>query len=193
MNRQIKTGQHQVQSLSVSDDVETELQKWVTAQARTYRMKWLLAHADDGVIWGEVRDDGLHLSSDIFPNDDSPAIFPPLRAVTLQQAHLFGPSAELLLWRDGVDWRARMIQDGLGENGEYFDESHLLWGDRAEDHKDGFLLVRQGNEGLRHAPPLPQAELPARLQVRHYLAYDPDGQAYVAFSRLVALHQGGAE
>lgn len=189
MKREIKTRQHQVQSLDVSDNLETELQSWLTDQARTYKLNWLLAHADDGVIWGEVRDDGLHLSGDAFP-----AISPPLRAVTLQQARLFGSTAELLLWRDGAGWRARVIQDGTGENGEYYDESHLLWGDRAEDHKDGFLLLRQGNEGLCHAPPLPQdAPLPARLRVRHYLAYDPDGQAYVAFSRLVALQQGGTE
>jgi len=28
--------------------------------------------------------------------------------------------------------------------------------------------------------------------VRHYLNYDPDGQAYIAYSRLVGIgHQGG--
>lgn len=189
MKREITAGLRQIQSLPVPDNLETELRPWLTAQARTFHLNWMLAHADDGVIWGEIRDDGLHLSSDAFPD-----ISPPLRAVTLQQARLLGRTAELLLWRDGAGWRARVIQDGTGENGEYYDESHLLWGDRAEDHKDGFLLLRQGNEGLRHAPPLPQdAPLPARLRVRHYLAYDPDGQAYIAFSRLVALQKGGAE
>lgn len=183
MKYEIKTGQYQFQYLPVSMNLETELQSWLDAQARIYQLNWLLAHADDGVIWGELRNDGLHLSRNIFPK-----ISPPLRAVTLQQVRLFGSAAELLLWRDGSIWQARVIQDGAGEPCEYYDESHLLWGDRAEGQKDGFLLLRQGSEGLCHTPPLPQtAQLPAQLLVRHYLAYDVDGQAYVAFSRLIAL------
>ncbi|MEJ5346112.1 MAG: CRISPR-associated protein Csx19 [Chloroflexus sp.] len=183
MKYEIKTGQYQFQYLPVSMNLETELQSWLDAQARIYQLNWLLAHADDGVIWGKLRNDGLHLSGDAFPD-----ISPPLRAVTLQQVRLFGSAAELLLWRDGSIWQTRVIQDGAGEPCEYYDESHLLWGDRVEERKDGFLLLRQGSEGLRHTPPLPQvAQLPAQLRVRHYLAYDADGQAYVAFSRLIAL------
>lgn len=188
MKYEIKTGQYQFQCLPVPMNLETELQSWLDAQARTYQLNWLLAHADDGVIWGELRNDGLHLSGDAFPD-----ISPRLRAVTLQQVRLFGSAAELLLWRDGSIWQSqviqgRVIQDGAGEPCEYYDESHLLWGDRVEEQKDGFLLLRQGSEGLCHTPPLPQtAQLPAQLLVRHYLAYDADGQAYVAFSRLIAL------
>ncbi|HXK43686.1 MAG TPA: CRISPR-associated protein Csx19 [Anaerolineae bacterium] len=189
MKREIKTGQHHIQSLPVPDDLATELRQWLAAQTQPYGLNCLLAHADDGVIWGQVRDGGWHLSGDAFP-----AISPPLRAVTLQQVRLFGPTAELLLWKDGTGWRARLIRDDAGESGEYYDESHLLWGDKEEEPRDGFVLVRQGKEGLRHAPPLLQgAPLPARLQVRHYLAYDLDGQAYIAYGRLVALHQGGAQ
>ncbi len=189
MKREIKTGQHNIQAWPVPDNLEKELKQWLIARARAYELRWLLAHADDGVIWGEIRDDGIHLSGDAFS-----AISPPLRVVTLQQARLFGPDAELLLWKGEAGWLARVIQDGIGENGEYYDESHLLWGDQAEEHKDSFLRVRQGNEGLHQALPLlPNAQLPACLQVRHYLAYDPDGQAYVAYSRLVALYEGGAE
>jgi len=158
--------------------------------AGRYRLRWLLAHADDGVIWGQVRDDGLHLSSAVFPS-----VSPPLRAETLQQARLFGPEAELLLWKNETGWQARIIQDASGENGEYYDETHLLWGTDVEERQDGFALLREGREGLRHAPPLPEnVPPPVHLRVRHYVKYDSDGQAYIAYSRLVALEtQGGAE
>jgi len=190
MKREINTGQYHVQAPPVPANFESEPAPTLAEQARAYGLRWLLAHADDGVIWGELRTDGLHLSGDAFPE-----FSPPLRAVTLQQARLFGSQAELLLWKDETGWRARLIRDGAGESGEYYDETHLLWGDKAEQQQDGFVLVRQGAEGLRHAPPLPQeARLPACLQVRHYLAYDPDGQAYITCSRLVTIvNQGGEE
>jgi len=190
MKRKISSGQHHVQASSVPANFESEPAPTLAEQARAYGLRWLLAHADDGVIWGELRADGLHLSGNAFPK-----FSPPLRAVTLQQVRLFGPDAELLLWKYDATWQTRLIQDGAGENGEYYDEPHLLWGNRAEQQQDGFVLLREGKEGLHHAPPLPQGvHLPARLQVRHYLAYDPDGQAYIAYSRLVALvNQGGEE
>ncbi len=153
--------------------------------ARRHGLRWLLAHADDGVIWGEILESGLHLSSDAFPE-----VSPPLRTVTLQQARLFGSQAELLIWRDGAAWRARLIRDISAEQeGEKFcEETYLLWGTHVEERRNGFALLREGRQGLRHAPPLPEnAKPPARLRVRHYLAYDEDGQAYIACSRLVDL------
>jgi CRISPR-associated protein (TIGR03984 family) len=183
-------GQHSIQAVSIPANFASEPAPALAELARAYNLRWLLAHADDGVIWGEVRADGLHLSGDAFPR-----ILPPLRAATLQQARLFGLHAELLLWKDDAAWRARLIQDGAGESTEYCDETHLLWGNEVKQQQDSFVLLREGKEGLRHAPPLSQATpLPVRLQVRHYLAYDPDGQAYIACSRLVGIvNQGGEE
>mgnify|MGYP000051418742 CR=1 FL=1 len=181
--------QFSVQDVAIPERWVDEPASVLAELARQYRLRWLLAHADDGVIWGEVRDGRLHLSCDVFPS-----ISPPLRAITLQQVRLFGPEAELLLWKDENGWRARIIQDRSG-NDEGYDETYLLWGTTIEKWQDGFALLREGREGLRHAPPLPEnVHLPVRLRVRHYLAYDPDGQACVAYSRLVALEiQGGAE
>jgi len=189
MKRKTKPMACQKQPLDTAD-FAADPSGWFQKQAGVGDGAWFLAHADDGVIWGEVRADGLHLSGDAFPQ-----ISPPLRAVTLQQARLFGPNAELLLWKNDAAWRARLVQDGAGEDGEYYDETHLLWGTAMEEQRDGFTLLREGKEGLRHAPPLPPAvHLPARLRVRHYLAYDPDGQAYIACSRLVGIeNQGGEE
>ena len=181
---------HSIQSVAIPDRFIREPASVLPELAGEHHLRWLLAHADDGVIWGQTRDNGLHLSSAVFPS-----ISPPLRAKTLQQARLFGPEAELLLWKSEDSWQARIIRDGSGEDGEYYDETHLLWGTDVEEWQDGFALLREGREGLRHAPPLLEnVHLPMHLRVRHYLAYDPDGQAYMAYSRLVALEtQGGAE
>lgn len=177
------------------------LRAWLEEQAKAHDLTTLLAHADDGVIWGEVRNGKLHLSHGAFPK-----ISPPLRPLSLQQARLFGPNAELLVWRDDRVWRARLLQDERVETGcEYFDEEQWLWGDRWEVREDNpndcFTLVSEGAEGRRHAVPLNVANTayfdhadidagrwhPLRLVVRHYLAEDPDGVVYVARSRLVKL------
>lgn len=176
------TEQPSIQAVSVPENFDTRPASALEELGRNYNLRWLLAHADDGVIWGELRADGLHLSGDAFPD-----VSPPLRAETLRQVRLFGSQAEILLWKDAA-WRGRLIQDGADEPDNVFDEAHLLWGTEVEDRQDGFVLLQEGREGLRHAPPLPDdAQLPVRLKVRHYVAYDPDGQAYIAYSRLTGL------
>ncbi len=190
MKREIETVQHQIQPLSIPDNFEAEPTLALEKLAEEHNVRWLLAHADDGIIWGEFRADGLHLSGDAFPQ-----VSPPLRAATLQQARLFGPNAELLLWKESGAWRARLIQDGSGKNVGYYNETYLLWGSEVEQYRDSFALLCQGREGLRHALPLPpDVRLHVRLRVRHYLDYDSDGQAYIAYSRLVGIvYQGGKE
>lgn len=181
------TEQLSIQVVSLPANFDTEPTSVLEQLAKSYNLRWLLAHADDGVIWGELRADGLHLSCDVFP-----AVSPPLRAEPLQQVWLFGPKAEILLWKDTV-WRGRLIRDDVEGTDDIFNEAYLLWGTEVEARKDGFVLLREGKEGLRHAPPLPDdAQPPVRLKVRHYVAYDPDGQAYIAYSRLTGLDaQGG--
>ncbi len=61
----------------------------------TYTLKYLLAHAEDGVIWGRLDGEELITSHTI-----APKYSPPLRAVTLQTVRLFAPVGELLVWRD---------------------------------------------------------------------------------------------
>lgn len=177
---------------------EATLQAWLLEQADTYHLTILLAHADDGVIWGEVRGDKLALSGCVFP-----AVSPRLRAKTLQQARLFGPDAELLLWRDGDGaWRARVIRDetAVSDDQWRFDESQIQWGDHQEDEQGGFTLVADGQQGLRHAVPLPGIKAfdkpedkypdrwhPLRLDVRHYLAREDDGALSIVQSRLIGL------
>lgn len=185
MSREISSGLHLIKNVSVPEGFSSQPLLALSEQATLYGLQWLLAHADDGVIWGELRHGELHLSCDAFPE-----VSPLLRIETLQQVRLFGHLSELLMWRDESTWRARLIRDDAGESHQYYEEAHLLWGTDVDLKKDGFILLRQGKEGLRHAPPLASSDSP-RLKVRHYIAYDRDGQAYITYSRLVSL--GGEE
>jgi CRISPR-associated protein (TIGR03984 family) len=162
------------------------------------KMPWLLAHADDGVIWGKRQSDGsLKLSSDVF-NDEKkyPSVAVPLSAKTLQQARIFGPAGEILIWRTDNGFAARRIDESsTPAQNTLPDEWHLLWGEPDfRECRDGFCLFIEGQQGLRHALPVgqnpPPANQRAKLCVRHYVAHDNEGQAYIAMSRLVNLQFG---
>jgi CRISPR-associated protein (TIGR03984 family) len=178
------------------------LQTWLESEAKTHGLRWLLAHADDGIIWGKVDAGGALLTSHEAAkgNGQAEAVCPPLRLMTLQQARLFSAQAELLAWRDGDNaLRARLIAD-VEEGGEAhespasppdwaraFDEPQLLWGTRGVALTPDFTLLEDSAQGLRHAVPLSMngMRLPAQLCVRHYLAREDF--ARVVVSRLVAL------
>lgn len=185
---------------------------WLSERAGKYGLTLLLAHADDGVIWGEIRDGKLVLSSRFFP-----LVSPKLSPETLQQARLFGPSAELLLWKNGDGaWLARVLADsGTDRRGWRFDEAQIQWGDRLGDAENseigGFTLVAEGQEGLRHAVPLAAATIafdppqikhgrhhPLRLTVRHYAErIESDGTLVIVHGRLAGLgveeRRGGSD
>jgi len=171
---------------------EAALRAWLAGQMNAQR-PWLLAHADDGVIWGKRQPDGkLALSSDVFHDPKQyPEVAVKLRAETLQEARVFGPGGEVRLWRTDKGFAARLLTDeGLGLKA-LPDEKHLLWyqGTPVAVHSDaGFALLQEGARGQRHAPPLiPQGGQRPKLVVRHYVDYDTEGQAYIALSRLVNL------
>lgn len=171
---------------------------WLEEQASGKKLRWLLAHADDGVIWGRVDDGRLITSEEVargYP--EAEAISPVLRWETLQQARLFGAGGEVYLWRDeNGGWRARFIRDVReGERAhweEAYNEPQLLWGstDGATPLAHGFTLVREGVQGLAHVLPMSlpvdgaKVSLP-RLVVRHYLSRS--GVARVVASRLLDL------
>lgn len=175
----------------------SQIHDWLTQQAKQHGLRWLLAQADDGVIWGKLDDsDRLVTSHDAAQgNPQAEAICPPLRDQTLQQARLFGENAELLLWRNGDGMmRARLIRDlsdgeesAMDQWEEAIDEVHLLWGmgKPPVPLTKGFSLWTHGAEGLRHAVPVTAGEKPPELQVRHYLARAD--HAYIEYSRLRGL------
>lgn len=186
--REIKPGGGKTDSVSVAD-LDGNLRGWLLTQAEPHDLTILLAHADDGVIWGQVVDNALLTSHKIFDDSTSPE----LRLETLQQARLFGEQAELLLWRTAKGWQARLVKDISA--GEHYDQSQLLWGNRYVNSRAGFTLVEEGQQGLRHAPPVvaPKSKFddkrhPLYLCVRHYLKTDKEtGIVDVALSRLVEV------
>lgn len=238
--------------LAAGVDLDEALRAWLESQARFHNLTYLLAHADDGVIWGHM----THGPSAVGSADDEPASaflhaslvmsdtvatpqgepsFPRLRTATLQNCRIFGPMAEVLLWLDGEEWRARLLQEN--ESGELrvshwrgvlgawpepgawpslhawstsvrtagvpesLDEQQILWGTSGEEC-DTFTLLRDGEQGLRHAVPLTglapmfgydgaARRRPVRLRVRHYIDSDRDtGVARLALSRLVDIAAG---
>lgn len=173
------------QEVCIDDTFTSDPRQWLQQKANEY-MPYLLAHADDGVIWGKLDENGkLVLSSDIFAE-----VKVLLRAKTLQQARLFGPVGELLLWRVDQGFAARLITDGSvpPPSDDAFEETHYLWGEGMKS-KSGFTLMHEGQEGLRHAVPLNANQGRVVLKVRHYIDYDNQDQAYISLSRLVNLIQ----
>ncbi|HAH54712.1 MAG TPA: TIGR03984 family CRISPR-associated protein [Flavobacterium sp.] len=174
----------------------SDLFKWLQEKAGQYELKYLLAHAEDGVIWGDFRGKNFQL---ITSGDDD--VFPQLaklRLCTLQQCRIFGQNAEVMLWKIGQDnWKARLIKDDNNPKRlEPLDESQILWGTQKEEEKNGFTLVSDGSQGLKHGVPLMNISFsqdknklhrPIRLKVRHYIDYDDSGVARIYLSRLVDL------
>ncbi|MEG4166129.1 MULTISPECIES: type III-D CRISPR-associated protein Csx19 [unclassified Microcoleus] len=179
------------------------LYNWLQAKAKQYqfqnllshgddRVIWLLAHADDGVIWGKFRGDDYKLvtsgDEDVFPQ------LAKLRSPTLQQCRIFGKNAEVMLWKVGQNWKARLVQDD-NKPKCLPDEDQILWGTKVEKESKGFSLVSDGSQGLKHAVPLTgitftgKDSRPLRLKVRHYIDYDDEsGVARIYLSRLVDLY-----
>lgn len=172
-------------------DFEKDPRQWFVKQGKERELRFFLAHDDDGVIWGHIKEDELKLSSEAFSE-----VTVPLRTMTLQQARLFDEAGELLVWRGQKEgeWHGRFLTDNSFAKEDILNETHRLWGEASDPPgpQDGFTLMREGVQGLLHAPPLELARSErATLQVRHYLDYDKEGQAYIALSRLVAVIKGG--
>jgi hypothetical protein len=100
------------QKLSVDGIVDDgTLVSWLEEQARNWKLNYLLAHAEDGVIWGRFDNEHLTTAEKVFHKSDFKVDFPTLRLLTLQQCRVFGQNGEVLLWRTGEKWRSRLVQD----------------------------------------------------------------------------------
>jgi len=176
-----------------------ELKPWLEAQAKKYQLQYLLAHAEDGVIWGRFDDGKLTTPEKVFYPSEYKVYLPKLRLLTLQQCRIFGKNAEVMLWKVSQNWRARVIKDQAIPKNDYLCEHQILWGTKQEtEPKNGFTLVSDGSEGLKHAVPLvveasyfskETLYRPIRLEVKHYFSYDSDGVAQIFLSRLVSLNK----
>jgi CRISPR-associated protein (TIGR03984 family) len=167
-----------------------DLYAWLVEQAGGATF-WLLAHADDGVIWGKVENGTLTTAWDVTQGTNWPSVSPQLNLITLQTARLFNEKAELLLWRDdGYNWKARLIQSVEADQGASFceclDEYHFLWGNRADAVTDTFTLLSDSGQGFHHIVPHATAK-GSKLKVRYLIAEDKSGYKRIAANRLVCL------
>lgn len=179
----------QLEGQIVSVEDFKNLPQWLESKAKAHKFKYLLAHAEDGVIWGKFDEERLITANQIFT--ELPQKLPALRLSTLQRCRVFGQTGELLLWRSNNVWKYRFIGQ---PDCAYIQENQMLWGTNSIEEKDGFTLIEDGSEGLRHA--VPYADIPfssnhkkhpLHLEVHHYINYDDDGLARINISRLVDL------
>jgi CRISPR-associated protein (TIGR03984 family) len=173
----------------LSLETDDDLIDWIESQCKGHKLKYLLAHADDGVIWGHFRTGKLSTSDAVLEQS------PPLRLMTLQQCRIFGKDGEVLLWKTNNTWNARFLIDPLNQE-RIIEERQLLWGTHGKKREpEGFTCLKDGSQGLKHAVPFTEVELendgkltqPVRLVVHHFIDYDDDGLARIALSRLVDL------
>lgn len=171
---------------------------------------YLLAHADDGVIWGKCVSGQFHTSDEVDPNRTDPRkrISPELHGISLQQAFLFNGACEIRLFRDELgNWQARKIDDHRAEEDDFIEELQVLWGDYVSkkekyprDLQHDFTLVREkSQQGLDHILPIKitaddlEKNLRARLRVRHFIETGENtGEARIALSRLVNVEVADA-
>lgn len=173
----------EINSISVDDSFDHDIRSWLADISKRYDSKYLLAHADDGVIWGQFTNNKLMLAGDFFELAKVD-----LRATTLQEARLFGTKGEILIWRTESGFSGRAITDEmLTKDVDYLEEEYWLWGSSVNTINK-FTLMQDGQQGLLHVPPIQAEEKKAAvLIIRHYLSNDEFGQAFISCSRLVGL------
>lgn len=198
LQREIRTQLAKVEILAnkLNDDQLGNVHNWLCTQAQKYHLCWLLVHADDGVIWGRMDGQSLITSYEVTKGQEAGKFCAKLNNQTLQQARMFGPEAEIFLWRnsDNINncWQARIILDVFNPNDanweEAFDEDYLLVGTYCKPLNRNFTLLEDGLQGLTHVVPINinnNQDHKLKLRVRHYLA--KEDFARVAISRLVYL------
>lgn len=182
--------------------VEAACRSWldhVTADGpaphSSHDLCWLLAHCDDGVVWGRRDTNGWRLSSHPFPD-----VSPRLSGGNVQQFRLFGPQSEILVWRTDDGLLGRWLThapDGVDASLRPEKQEYILVGDRVlQPVQEGFTVVGD-DRGSRHAVPLacPETQFPAqprrhplRLAVWHYFAADErSGIVRIVASRLAGV------
>ncbi len=162
--------------------------EWFLKQPAVGDDAWLLAYADDGVIWGKIENKQLVQACQVFGDT-----FPRLEATTLHKAHFFGSGAEVRVFRHGDKFRAIRLQEENDPAAASYTRSYYLWGDHPIKTKGNWSWLEDGQLGIFQALPLaypPTAKgREFQLWVRYYLQFEEGhGQASVAASRLVGLH-----
>jgi CRISPR-associated protein (TIGR03984 family) len=157
-------------------------------------LQWLLAHCDDGIIWGKAKDGKWQCSSGMGRS-------PFFDQKRLQQLRLFGEKAEILIWRTSNGFQGRQLEDiEACETGlESFEENQILIGNRIHKKHEDFTEVLD-RDGRTQVVPLELSDkdfynknnhpgaYPLRLTVRHYPDLDPIQHTLrIVVSRLVGI------
>ncbi len=156
---------------------------------------WALIFCADGVVWGKLDERGWRLSSDVFPN-----ISPSPSMDKVLELRVFGYDREILIWRDGDDFRGRMLDDRDAKGiFKPLEETRVLLGNRLVEAKDGFSWVSspEGREQVVPVSCTPEdfkgGRWPLRLRVKHYFSQDEaTGVLRVVASRLVGVFKEGS-
>jgi CRISPR-associated protein (TIGR03984 family) len=158
--------------------------------------QWLLAHVDDGVIWGHRRgpSPSWSLSRKLIEH-------------CMQELRLFGPKEELFVWRDDDDGKLhgrRLADDAAAVTEPWLaplDDTRVLLADRVvRPATDGFTPVADASGSQQILPLKLSGEAPQtswlRLSLKHYLVDSDEGDRVgavrVAVTRLVGLDLVGA-
>lgn len=180
----------------IPPDFADGVASWLVSQSSRFLGKdetlYLLAHADDGVIWGRIENDTLALLR-------LEMGVASLRSKTLQQCRVFGTRGELFVWREAeARWRGRCLVEETAVSYCTLLEEQVLWGDRVLKSRNGFAQIEERRDvGFRQVVPLTVS--PDRLGVNqqrvlltvcHYLSEDGDGQARLILSRLKKVYLG---
>ncbi len=170
----------QTQDIVLPDEVK-EFGDWLSKMAAEAEAAWMLAHLDDGLLWGKVENKRL-----IVPSSTAQFTLPVLQPITLQRLWLFGESGEVYLWRDADEgqWKKRTTKavnkNATADFAEIIEEKWLLYGTDPKATVDGFTIITDGSQGFGHAIPLPvkgkfnEQNRPLRLKVRHHLVEDTE-------------------
>lgn len=173
------------------------VRKWLTAQMNNNGLTYLLAFADDGIIWGRMDNSELVIAHEASQKEDKKN-YTQLRGETLQQAHIFGEDMEIRLFHGEMgEWKFKEIKDE--DKSRTIVESQILWGDKRDD-KDGqqpmnpnFTKLLAERKGISpQILPIEREKYAegkyVRLEVHHMVDFDKDtGEAYIKLSRLAGL------
>lgn len=112
----------------------------------------------------------------------------------LMQMRIFNENEELLLQRDGAEFRARYIADAAIERNGYaktecVDSSSPLFGKPdGENSRQGFVQLKEGGRKMRMTIPAEKGSSVYLLKTRSYIVYDDKtGQAGYGFWRFVSI------
>ena len=163
---------------------------WLAAQM-SEEMRWLLVHADDGVIWGWRQPDGPWCYR--VTATDITAKYPAIgrRCCASRRCNRRASSGPLVnCWCGGTaqasgaaaSWTAELSPKARGK------KQHLLWGTRVAG-SDGLHGAARGTARSRacRAPSRVWSAAALALTVRHYVERVDQDQAAVSLSRLVWL------